>query len=48
MENSCGLCTENDSGELQMENYSIRLYSEKNGGLFQMENVSGERFAAGE
>ena len=42
MENSGGLCTENDSGALKM------LYSEKNGGLFQMENVSGESFAAGE
>ena len=39
--------TENDSGELQMENFSIRLETENNRGWIQMENVSGERFAAG-
>ena len=38
---------ENDSGELQMENYSIRLYTENNSGWLQIKNVSGERFAAG-
>ena len=48
MENSGGLCMENDSGELQMEIYSNRLYSEYNSGFLQMENVSGERFEAGE
>ena len=39
---------ENNSGELQMENYSIRLYTDNNSGWLQIKNVSGERFAAGE
>ena len=48
IKNSGGLCTENDSDELQRENYSIKLYSEKNSCLLQVENVRGERFSAGE
>ena len=47
MKNSGRLCTEKESGKLQMENYSIKLYT-WNSSLFQMENVSGESFAAGE
>ena len=48
MENSGGLCKKIDSGELQMEHYSIRQETENNSAWLQMENVSGERFAAGE
>ena len=38
----------NDSGELQIENYNIRLETENNSCWLQIQNVSGERFAAGE
>ena len=49
MENDCGLLQmekvslfrkKKDSDELQMENYSIRLYTENDCGWLQMENVS--------
>ena len=40
-----GLSTENDSGELQMENNSIRLCLQNSSGWLQ---IGGERFAAGE
>ena len=35
-------------GDGEVENISIRLWSEKSNGWLQMENVIGERFAAGE
>ena len=39
MENSSGPRTENDSGELHIENYSNGLETESNSGRLQMENV---------
>ena len=41
MENSCGLCTENDSGEFHNENYRNWLQMVNDSGWFQMEKVSG-------
>ena len=39
MENSGGLRTENDSGELQMESYCNGVETENNSGGLKMENV---------
>ena len=46
MENRSGLRTENESGELRMENYSNWLLTEnKSGGLY-IESIIGDRLAA--
>ena len=41
MENSGGLRTENNIGELNMENCSNGLWTEDNSGWLQMENSGG-------